>query len=359
MRSILTKLRPNRGGNAAAVAALSMVVVGFWLQPAIAATECPAPHFNGITDGFRYGLPPNIEKSGLHFCGQTIPISRRDVRRRIVNEINYLLMDRRSLVLTWLGRADMLKPVIVPVLRKYSVPPEFLYLSAIESSYDGRALSSAGAFGYWQFIRATALCGPNGCDEYDWKMHITKWKDERGDLVRSTHSAARYLAWMNRVKKINLRDKTSDGFHDWLLAAAAYNAGPTRVLERLNLFGASSYWDVPLPAETERYVPRLIALSIISNDREFYGVNVPPRRTVAFDTIQKVRLAKDLSLAAMARLLGTTPRAVWRLNSQIVADNAVFPAKSGKKVIDHTIHVPKGAANKFMAQLKAHGYTKK
>jgi len=341
------------------VAGLCVAVTGFWILPASAATDSPAPHFTAVTDGFRYGLPPGVEKGGLQVCGQNVPISRRDVRRRIVNEINYLLMDRRSLVLTWLSRADTLRPVIIPVLRKYAVPPEFLYLSAIESSYDGRALSTAGAFGYWQFIKSTALCGPNGCDEYDWKMNITKWKDERGDLVRSTHSAARYLAWMNRVKKVTTGDKSSDGFNDWLLTAAAYNAGPTRVLERLNLFGARSYWDVPLPPETERYVPRLIALSIISSHRDFYDVNVPPRRTVAFDTLQKVRLTKDLPLAAMARLLGTTPRAVWKLNSQIVADNAVFPARVGKKAIDHTIHVPKGAGNKFMAQLKAHGYTKK
>lgn len=325
-----------------------------------ASANVPAPHMSALESGFRYGFPPAIEKHGLKFASERIPISRRDVRSRILEEINYLLFDRRSRVLVWLARADALRPVIVPILKKYRVPSSFQYLAAIESSYDPRALSSAGALGYWQFIKSTATCGPSNCDEYDWRMKITKWKDERADLVRSTHSAARYLGWMYRVRPINGRgDKKKTGFQDWLLTAAAYNAGPTRVLQRLELFGASSYWDVPLPPETEKYVPRLIALWIISENRKFYDVKMPPRRTMAFDTVKKVRLVKDLSFAAIAKLLGTTPRTVWRLNSQISPQRAVFPARSGRRVLNHTIRVPTGKGKKLKALLHAHGFVKK
>ena len=194
----------------------------------------------------------------------------------------------------------------------------------------------------------------------DWKMNITGWKDERADLVHSTHSAAKYLAWLNRVKKINLNGQPQrDGFNDWLLTTAAYNAGPTRIVERLNAFGASSYWDVPLPAETEKYVPRWIALWLISKNRDFYGVKISPSGTVAFDTIEKIRLQKDLSFAAIATLLGTTPRAIWSLNTEIAPEKGVFPAKSGRRAIEHRINVPRGSRGKLLAQLAAHGYTKK
>jgi len=319
-----------------------------------------APHLQTLQNGIRYGLPPHIQRDGLKFASVDVPISRKDVRERILKEINYLLLDRRSRVLLWLTRADSFRPLVAPIFKQYDLPSEFLYLAAIESSYDGRALSSAGAYGYWQFIKSTAQCGPAGCDKYDWKMNITNWKDDRADLVSSTHSAARYLAWMNRVKKISLDGKPErEGFNDWLLAAAAYNAGPARVIQRLNGFSADSYWDVPLPAETERYVPRLIALGIISKNREFYGVQVQPQAALAFDTVEKIRLSKDLTLAAMAKLLGTTPRAVWALNAQIPPDKGVFPARSGRTAITHTLHVPKGSGKKFLAQLAAHGYTKK
>ncbi len=342
--------------------AASMIVL-LW---SVAVSDCGAttpntiPHLTSINSGFRYGFPPRIEKRGLTFASQRIPLNRPDVRNRILQEINYLLLDRRSKIITWLVRADYYKPVILPILRKYKLPSAYLFLPAIESSYDPRALSSAGAYGYWQFVKSTAKRGPSNCDEYDWKMRITGWKDERGDLVRSTHSGARYLAWMNRVRRVGINgNDLKEGFQDWLLTTAAYNAGPARVLERLNRFGASSYWDVPLPAETEKYVPRLIAMWIISTNRVFYGIQVPSRGAAAFDTLKKVRLRKDLSFAAIAKLLHTSPRTVWKLNAQISPSKLVFPARSGRKTITHTIRVPKGKGKKFHSQLAAHGYLRK
>jgi len=321
---------------------------------------CVPAHFASVPGGFRYGLPPSVEKKGLTFAEKRIPIHRKDVRDRIVDQINYLLMDRRSRIQLWLSRADEFKGVIVPILRKHHVPTEFLFLAAIESSYDSRALSSAGAFGYWQFIKATALKGPSNNADYDWKMQITKWKDERGDLMISTASAAKYLAYMNRAMKVRLNGKgEKEGFHDWSLAAAAYNAGPARVIERLNSFGTDDYWDVPLPDETEKYVPRLIATWLISNHRDFYGIRGLSHGTKSFDTVTKVTLKKDLTFAAAAKMLDTTPRTFWELNTQVCSDKGVFPATSGGKAVSHTIHVPKGSAKKFYAQLKAHGYTTK
>ena len=89
-----------------------------------------------------------------------------------------------------------------------------------------------------------------------------------------------------------------------------------------------------------------------------HGVQIPNSRTIAFDTIEKIRLQKDLPFASMAKLLNSTPRSVWTLNSHIPAEKAVFPACSGKTPIEHCIHVPKGSRQKFLAQLAAHGYTK-
>ncbi len=322
--------------------------------------EANPPHFESLPRGFLYDLPPTVGKGSFVFAGHEVPIGRNDVYERIVREINYLLLDRRSRVLLWLKRADELRQTISPILKEYGLPPEFIYLAAIESNYNGRALSSAGAFGYWQFIKSTAQKGPSGADQYDWKMRITNWKDERGDLVKSTHSAARYLAWMYGVKKITLDDGTEkQGFSDWLLTAAAYNAGPARVLQRMNAFGTRSYWDTPLPKETEQYVPRWIALSVISHNRDFYGVPPAHNRSLNFDTVNKVVLIKDLPMAAMAKMLGVSPRTVWELNSGIPPEKAVFPARYAGARITHSIHVPKGSAKQFLAQLAAQGYTKK
>ncbi|MFH0958557.1 MAG: lytic transglycosylase domain-containing protein [Pseudomonadota bacterium] len=312
------------------------------------------------TDGLRYRLPPQVERSGFRFAGQEVPLDRLEVKNRILKEINYLLLDRRSRVFFWLSRSDSLKPIIEPILKKYEIPQEFLFLAAIESNYNGRALSSAGAFGYWQFIKSTALAGPAGSPDYDWKRVINKWKDERADLVKSTHSAARYLAWLNRVKKVNLSGfPDRNGFNDWFLTAASYNAGPARVLQRLNAFETTNYWDAPLPLETEKYVPRWIALGLISRYRDFYGLRIRLGASSSFDTVENVKLSKDLSFAEMAKMLNTTPRTVWLLNSQIPCEKGVFPARDGGAVLKHTVHVPKGTSKKFLSRLESHGFKKK
>ena len=347
-------------GNRTQILAVGVALAllsGVTVDSSYAAGHVLPPHLSGMHDGFRYGFPSYIEKRGLVFAGESVPIRRREVRKRILKEINYILQDKRALVLMWLRRADALKSVVTPILRQYRLPEEFIYLAAIESSYNSRSLSSAGAYGYWQFIRATALKGPGRSDKYDWTMDITRWKDERADLIHSTHSAARYLAWMNRVKKVNVTGQPErEGFNSWFLAAAAYNAGPSRVVERLNAYGAKTYWDVVLPGETERYVPRWIALSLISKHRNFYGVQVARQRPLSFDTLEKVRLKKDLGFAAMARLLGTTPRTVWALNTQIPPEKGVFPARHRGRQIEHKINVPLGTRSKFVEELAKHGF---
>jgi len=347
----------NRGLKSVILTAALLFGVG--AGTCLALSPSLPPHLETMGNGFRYGFPPQVEKNGLVFAGSVVPIHRPDVRSRVLKEINYLLQDRRSRVLAWLNGADALAGVIGPILRQYDIPADFIYLAAIESSYNSRALSSAGAYGYWQFIRPTAGCPPKGCDKYNWKMIMCDWKDERADLVRSTHGAARYLAWLNRVKKVSVNGQPDrEGFNDWLLTCASYNAGPGRVTERLNSFGAVSYWDVPLPIETERYVPRWIATALIGRYRNFYGVQIPRSRTVAFDTVEKIRLKKDLSFVAMARLLDTNPRVVWSLNTQVAPEKGLFPARSGSRSIEHRINVPRGTRSKFIAQLAAHGYTK-
>ena len=327
---------------------------------ALSAEICSLPHFKTVPGGFRYDFPPVIKKKGLVFAQKRIPIQRSDVRERILNEINYWLLDRRSRVLRVLLDSDHLGSVIPPILKKYNLPPEFLYLAAVESMYNSRALSPAGAFGYWQFIESTAKKGPSGCPIYNWKMEINKWKDERADLICSTHSAARYLAWMNRIMMVRLKGtKERKGFRNWILTAAAYNSGPSRVVKQLSNFEVRSYWDVPLPTETEKYVPRWIALALISKYRKYYGVEVPFKKQLFFDAVRNIKLKKDLPFAAIAKLINTSPRRIWTLNSQIPSHQAVFPAKSRGKVLTHLIKVPRGKGKILRDQLKSKGYLRK
>jgi len=87
--------------------------------------------------------------------------------------------------------------------------------------------------------------------------------DERRNIQKSTEAAILYLA--------DLYDR----FHDWNLAAAAYNAGETKVARAIRRFGTRDFWAIArhrfLKVETRNYVPKIIAAAIIDKNRTLFG----------------------------------------------------------------------------------------
>lgn len=134
------------------------------------------------------------------------------------------------------------------------VPTELLSVAAVESGLNPAAASPAGARGLWQFMRATAKV---------YGLKVTAKQDERLDPHRSTVAAAKLL-----------RDLFVK-FNDWPLALAAYNAGGGAVAKVLARNSESDFWllarDGNFPGETKRFVPRVIALSLIVSDPPRYG----------------------------------------------------------------------------------------
>ncbi len=89
------------------------------------------------------------------------------------------------------------------IFRSYGLPAELAYLPHVESSYNPKAYSKAGAAGIWQFTRATGR-------QY---MIINSFIDERNDPLLSTRAAARFLK--SSYKQLG----------SWPLALTAYNYG--------------------------------------------------------------------------------------------------------------------------------------
>ena len=86
--------------------------------------------------------------------------------------------------------------------------------------------------------------------------------DDRSDVQKSTHAAARYL------RDLHLQ------FGSWPLALAAYNAGEKLVQNAVVRAGSEDYALLGrkqlLPAETRAYVPAVMAASsLLSGDRLF------------------------------------------------------------------------------------------
>src|SRR5690606_23602658 len=108
---------------------------------------------------------------------------------------------------------------------------------------------------------------------------------------------------------------------DWALAAAAYNAGSTRVRRSLDRYGARNFWDLAsrgdLAAETRHYVPRLYAMTIISRNRSRYGINpAAAGRGFAFDSIH---VDRSVSLTQLAQMAGLDQQQLATLNPHLRA----------------------------------------
>ncbi|GAB2598875.1 transglycosylase SLT domain-containing protein [Nitrincola alkalisediminis] len=138
------------------------------------------------------------------------------------------------------------------------MPAEVALIPMIESGYNPQATSPSNAAGHWQFMPTTAR---------NFGLKNTRWYDGRRDIIESTDAALNYLNYLNNL---------FDG--DWLLTLAAYNAGEGRVAraikqnEMKNL--PTDFWSLDLPAETMRYIPRLLATARAIRDADDLGQNL-------------------------------------------------------------------------------------
>ena len=188
------------------------------------------------------------------------------------------------------------RAVIESELRDLGLPHELLYLPLVESEYQTRAVSRAGAVGLWQFMARTGRMAG---------LKINFWIDERLDPVKSTRAALRHLKDLH------------DWYQSWPLALAAYNRGSPG-LERDLTFTrspdfASAAQRGALPGETEQYVPKFMAVTSIAENAADYGFRIPPavETSTASD---RIVLPKPLDLKVAAQCAGTTEDEIRELN---------------------------------------------
>ena len=139
----------------------------------------------------------------------------------------------------WPALANEYVPELKPVFAAQKVPAELVWMAEVESGFDRRALSPAGAAGMFQLMPETAR-----------RFGLSLWpRDQRYQPEPSATASAQYLKYLH------------DHFKDWRLALAAYNAGEGRVQKLLDRYKTDSFDAIAehLPAETQMYVPRIEA----------------------------------------------------------------------------------------------------
>lgn len=187
--------------------------------------------------------------SEVTFAGKKVSLDPESMWERLDRELTAMSYSHTNTLLT-IKRANRYFPVIAPILKSNNIPADMIYLAAIESSMNPKAVSAAKAAGLWQLMPATAR---------EYGLEVNDYVDERFDPEKSTRAACRYLR--NAYGK----------YGNWESAAASYNGGMGRISSELSAQQVSSAYDLYLADETMRYIFRLLAMKLIMENPGDYG----------------------------------------------------------------------------------------
>ena len=187
----------------------------------------------------------------MEFCGEEVPLHLFYVRERLEREI-LVNTYRHSTTILQLKRTTRWFPVMEPIMEQYGLPVDFKYLAMIESELTN-AVSPSKAVGFWQFLEGTGK---------EYNLEINREVDMRYNVEKETVAACKYLKDSYRK------------FGSWIAAAAAFNCGNGRISRTMDDQRVDSYFDMLLPEETQRYVYRILALKLITENPEKYGFQI-------------------------------------------------------------------------------------
>jgi membrane-bound lytic murein transglycosylase D len=212
--------------------------------------------------------------------------------------------------------------VVMAEIERRGLPAELALLPHIESRYNPAATSPKAAAGMWQFIPSTGRIMGLRQDE---------WYDGRRDVLASTRAAMDYLQ--------QLHGRLGG---DWELAMAAYNCGPGRVESAQASNRArglpTDFWSLSLPAETESYVPQILAAARLVSEPAKYGMRLPP--VPNSPQLEVVRTSRPVDLARVAAASGVGLYELQQLNPGLkrgqtapgAAGSLLVPAGTGGRV---------------------------
>ena len=198
-------------------------------------------------------------------------------------------------------RAYKWLPYMKQIFKDYGLPEELVYISFIESHFNFRSRSRAGAVGPWQFMRRTAK---------KFGLKINWWIDERRDPIKSTEAAAKYLKYLYNL------------FGSYELALAGYNAGEYKILKAIKRYHTNNYWKLCkkrfLKKETKSYVPSFYAvLYLVRNNSKLKFI---PEEWLNYSKkdLVFVQISKPCSLYGISRKTGIKLSTLRRYNPELI-----------------------------------------
>ena len=240
---------------------------------------------------------PKIPET-VDFAGERMPIENFDVYEALDYEIHKIMFWHSETIL-YLKRQARVFDVVEPILERNEVPEDFKFLMVAESGMVN-VVSPAGAKGYWQFMKTTAI---------EYGLTVNSEVDERYNLEKSTEAACKYLLDSYRV------------YRSWTLTAASYNVGRGKMNQEIKNQQMSSFYDLSLYRETSRYLYRIVVYKLMMNNPRDFGFYVREKDSYKNPKTQTIKVESEIpSLIDFAIQYNTNYKVLKMLNPWLRSD---------------------------------------
>ena len=164
----------------------------------------------------------------------------------------------------------------------------------------------------------------------DYGLRVDRTVDERANLIKATHAAARYFKDLYNI------------FLSWELVLCAYNAGEYRIIGAIRRGNTRDYRELVkkrlLPKETIYYIPKVAAAKTIIDSPEEHGFKVDYNAKNPYENYQIKNVSYSFDSRKLAKGLKISYSLFKKLNPDII--NKKVRVRSKKRGLD--ILVPTG-----------------
>jgi len=247
-------------------------------------------------------------------------IADEDLDRPAVEKYRkmYLTEKWSALLKAYLESAMEYRLYVRKAIQDKEMPEMLEYLPVVESNYKTHAKSRSGAIGMWQFMENSV---------YPF-LTLNDFVDERYDPWKSTDGALRKL------------QDNYNYFQDWYLAIGAYNCGAGAMNRAIKKADSKDFWYLAennfISRQTAEYVPKLIAITDLAVNHEYYGIDLPDHKE-EFEVLENekngnydfITVKKAYSITQLAQELRIDSNTLKRLNPSFVR-GMTHPAKTSE-----------------------------
>jgi len=205
------------------------------------------------------------------------------------------------------------------IFREAGLPVELAYLPLVESSFNVRARSNAGAVGMWQFMPETGKKF----------MRVDTAVDERRDPMASTRAAARLLKENYRI------------LGNWPLAITAYNHGTEGMFRGIKTVESDALMDLIRGYQSpvfgfasKNFYAEFLAVVEIATNVDSYFPFLWPHRAV---TLQEVAVRLHMPVQAVLKSAALTQRDFFEWNPALPPTTKVIPTGYRMKLPPHKV----------------------